>query len=86
MCWNMHRANQIKHILKKILRSGLKIKHSCMWTPSILSDICIYSYWSSFYMLEEVIRYHSHKMSKEKKNGREKMKIEGKRQRSLQAS
>jgi len=37
-------------------------------------------------MLEEVMRYHSHKISREQKNGREKIKIEGKWQRSLQAS
>lgn len=39
----MHRADQIKPILKKIL-SDLKIKNSFMWTSSVLSDIFIYSH------------------------------------------
>lgn len=68
----MHRANKIKHILKEILRRYLKIFKSCMRTSYILSDV--YSYWSSFYKLEEIMRYHSHNTSKEKENGKEKNK------------
>lgn len=37
-------------------------------------------------MLEDVMRYRGHRKSQEKKNGREKIKVEGKEQRSLQAS
>lgn len=68
----MHRADQIKHILKKIL-SDLKIKNSFMWTSSVLSDIFISSHWS-FYMLKDDMRYHSSKMRKNRRKGK-KIKI-----------
>lgn len=37
-------------------------------------------------MLEDIMRYRSHRKSQEKENGKEKIKVEGKQQRSLQAS